>query len=57
LAVYDLLGREVARLADGRMDAGEHVARFNAAGLSSGIYVCRLTAGSQTLTKTMVLMK
>ena len=45
LVVYDALGREVARLADGPRSAGWHAARFDASGLPSGLYVVRLTAG------------
>ena len=57
LKVYDLLGREVATLVDGLRNAGEHTAEFNAANLSSGVYVYRLTAGSMTLSKPMMLLK
>jgi len=57
LKVYDMLGREVAMLVDGEMNAGNHEANFNASGLSSGIYIYRLTAGSFTETKRMNLLK
>ncbi|MDX1419997.1 MAG: T9SS type A sorting domain-containing protein, partial [Rubricoccaceae bacterium] len=46
LAVYDVLGREVAVLVDGRMDAGTHAATFEADGLAAGTYVYRLVAGT-----------
>jgi hypothetical protein len=46
LAVYDVLGREVAVLVDGQVDAGAHVATFEARGLAAGTYVYRLVAGS-----------
>jgi hypothetical protein len=42
LAVYDMLGREVAVLANGRMEAGRHEVEFNASGLASGVYTYRL---------------
>ncbi len=57
LAVFDLVGRRVATLADGTMQAGWHTLRFDAASLASGIYVYRLEAGSQVQTRTMVLTK
>jgi hypothetical protein len=57
MAVYDLLGREVATLVNADMNPGEHTVRWNAAGVSSGVYFYRLTAGSFTQTKQMVLMK
>jgi hypothetical protein len=44
LSVYDLLGREVAVLLNGRKEAGRHEETFDASGLSSGVYVCRLEA-------------
>lgn len=45
LAVYDLAGREVARLADRVMlSAGTHVADFDASSLTSGTYLYRITA-------------
>jgi hypothetical protein len=43
LKVYDLLGREVALLVDGERPAGIYSATWNAAGLPSGTYICRLT--------------
>ncbi len=42
LAVYDLLGREVARLADGVMAAGRHSVVFDGSRLASGVYLARL---------------
>jgi hypothetical protein len=43
LRVYDLLGREVATLVNGNVEAGSHTVRFNAAGLPSGVYYYRLS--------------
>ena len=43
VAVYDALGREVARLADGHVEAGHHQAWFVADGLPSGTYLVRMT--------------
>jgi hypothetical protein len=47
LAIYDLLGREVVRLADGDMTAGYHQVVWNGKGtdgrtLPTGIYIARL---------------
>jgi hypothetical protein len=44
LAVYDILGREVAALVNDMRPAGEHTVRWNAAGIPNGVYICRLTA-------------
>jgi hypothetical protein len=57
LVVYDLLGREVAVLAEGRQGPGTHDVQFDASGLSSGLYFYRLTAGPYTESRKMVLMK
>jgi CubicO group peptidase (beta-lactamase class C family) len=47
LAVYDLLGREAALLVNEAKAPGRYEVRFDAAGLASGVYLCRLTAGNQ----------
>jgi hypothetical protein len=44
LVVYDVLGRAVATLVDGIIDAGLQHVVFNAKGLASGMYFCRLEA-------------
>jgi hypothetical protein len=45
LDVFDLMGRQVADLAQGRFEAGVHRVVWNAAGVSSGIYFYRLQSG------------
>lgn len=57
LSVFDMLGREVAVLVDGDKAAGRHAVRFNAQGLTSGIYVYRIHAGTFTQTRKFTLMK
>ncbi|WP_340106186.1 endonuclease [Rhodohalobacter sp. 8-1] len=57
LAVYDMLGREVAVLVDGIRSAGSHDVRWNALGLSSGIYMYTLQTESSRMTRKMTLMK
>lgn len=57
LAVYDVLGRQVAVLIDGAMPAGTHQVTFNGDGLSSGVYLVRLTAGNEVRTIRMLLLK
>lgn len=57
LAVYDMLGREIAVLINERRPAGRYVARWNASGIASGLYFCRITAGNFTETRRMVLVK
>lgn len=43
ITVYDALGREVARLADGPLEAGRHPLALDGSSLPSGVYVVRLT--------------
>lgn len=43
LKVFDMLGREVATLVDGKMNAGSHEVTFDAGSLASGIYMYQLT--------------
>ena len=57
LRVFDLQGREVAILANGVLQAGDHLAHFDGTGLASGIYLYRLEAGRLTQTGKMVLQK
>ena len=44
-------GREVAVVADGMRPAGAHTATVDTQALPSGVYVARLTAGAQTVTR------
>lgn len=57
LEVFDLTGRRVAVLADAEMPAGMHTLRFNAAGLASGFYIARLTAGGTVQHRKMLLVR
>jgi hypothetical protein len=58
LRVFDMLGREVAVLVDNQfMEAGNYSAKFNAEGLSSGVYLYQLKAGDIKLVKKMQLIK
>jgi hypothetical protein len=57
LRVYDLLGREVATLANGTFHGGLFSVIWNAGSLSSGVYICRLESEGASLVQKMVLMK
>jgi hypothetical protein len=57
LSVYDLLGREVAKLIDEEMNAGWYSVVYHAAGLSSGVYVYRIHTESFVSTKRFILLK
>ncbi|MCX8010544.1 MAG: T9SS type A sorting domain-containing protein, partial [Ignavibacteria bacterium] len=57
LKVYDVLGREVITLLNKPMQAGQHKVEWNASNFPSGVYIYRLTAGTFSDTKKMLLMK
>ena len=57
IRIHDMAGREVAELANGEFAAGEHAVVWNAAGMVSGSYVCTLTSGSKSISKSLVLLK
>lgn len=56
LIVVDALGREVARLFDGELEAGVQTFTFDASGLTSGVYLCILqTSEARSSVKLMLL--
>jgi hypothetical protein len=57
LAVYDILGREVAVLVNERKAPGRYEATFDASRLASGVYIYRLTAGQNGASRKMILLK
>jgi hypothetical protein len=57
LKVYDIVGREVATLVNTLQSAGAYNVTWNAADMPSGIYVYQLSAGGQSFTNKMILMK
>jgi VWFA-related protein len=59
LAVYDVLGRQVAVLEEGRRESGFHRVRWDVGdqALSSGVYFYRLRAGEKTKSGRMVLLR
>jgi hypothetical protein len=57
LKVFDVLGREVATLVDGELNAGEHSVNFNAEWIPSGVYFAQMKAGNVVQRIKMVLMK
>ena len=57
LGVYDASGREVARLADHKsFGAGWQEIPFDGSSLRSGIYVCRLRTGGQSVARRIVVI-
>ncbi len=57
LKVYDILGREVATLVNGKEDAGSYSVKFDGSRLASGVYLYKLTAGSFESVKRLMVLK
>lgn len=57
LVVYDILGREVARLVDGWAPMGVHYTTFDASGLSSGVYFAVFRTEGFNKAQKMLLVK
>jgi hypothetical protein len=57
LTVFNVLGQEVATLVSETLPAGNHRVVFDAAGLPSGAYIYKVTAGDFVSTRKMVLLK
>jgi hypothetical protein len=54
LALYDVLGREVATIEEGERAAGTHSVTLRGSGLRAGVYVVRLEAGERGATMRIV---
>lgn len=57
LIIYDISGREVRRLVDKSLSAGNHEVNFNGEFLSSGVYFYKLVTPGFTQSKKMILIK
>ncbi len=57
LKIYDVMGRDVATVVDEYLSAGRYTRLWRAPGGSSGVYYCRILAGSFTATKRLTLLR
>lgn len=57
VAVYNLIGQEIAELVSGQLSAGYHEVEWDASNVNSGIYFYKIQAGDFTEIKKMILMK
>jgi hypothetical protein len=57
IKVYDLAGKEVAILHSGFLASGVYKFKFDATGLTSGIYLYQITTPLSSQTKKMILAK
>jgi hypothetical protein len=57
LLVYDMMGREVARLADGLFPAGTHARSIGSDQLASGVYVYRLRTSRSIHSRMLTVLR
>jgi hypothetical protein len=57
LKVFDALGREVATIMSGNVQAGSHLRQWNAERMAGGVYFYRLVVGDFVQTKKLVVLK
>jgi hypothetical protein len=57
ITVYSSLGRRVAQLVNGEMDAGYHEVQFDGRNLASGVYFYRMQAGNFMQTHELLLLR
>jgi hypothetical protein len=57
LKLYSILGQEVRTLVDEVQTAGSHAVRLDATTLASGVYLCRIVAGSLMSTRKLLLVR
>jgi beta-glucosidase-like glycosyl hydrolase len=57
LIVYDLLGRAVAVLVNAPMSPGKYTIGFDATGMASGMYLCRLSVGRASVVHRIILVR
>jgi parallel beta-helix repeat protein len=57
LSVFDLLGRQVAQLADRYFEPGYHQIEFDGSGLPSGIYLYRIKTADYCAVKKLILVE
>ena len=57
IKIYDILGREVTTLVNEEKQRGNHVVKFNASNIASGIYFYRMQVGNFAETKKTILLR
>lgn len=57
VTIYDVMGRQMARPVDGSLRPGVHHVQVDVSGLSSGVYVVRIRAGSFTATRRITVVR
>jgi hypothetical protein len=55
--VFNLLGNRVATLVSQQMEHGNYFTEWNAEGMASGVFFCRLMGGGATVTRKVLLVR
>ncbi len=55
--IFNAMGTKVTTLADGVLGEGPHTLRWDTAGIPSGMYYCRITAGALTTSRSIVVAR
>ena len=55
--IYDMIGRRVTTLVDGRLEAGSHERIWDATSFSSGVYISRMVTDNGVFVKKLTLIK
>lgn len=55
--IFDIAGRQVLNVFEGKQDAGDHTANFNVSELKDGIYFYQIQAGDVSTTNKLVIRK
>ena len=57
LKIYDMTGRLVKTLADTKFEKGQHELKWNAQGVTAGIYILQYNAGNYSETRKLSVIK
>jgi Secretion system C-terminal sorting domain len=57
IKIFDITGREITTLVDTQKEPGNYQVTFDAGRLATGVYIYRITSGSFTAQKKMLLVK
>ncbi|UCF64455.1 MAG: T9SS type A sorting domain-containing protein [bacterium] len=57
LSIFNMAGQRITTLVDEKRPAGSYQTQFDASGLASGVYYCRLQAGNIIEMRKMILLK
>jgi parallel beta-helix repeat protein len=57
VSIYDVTGREVGSISKTGLVSGDHALRWQAGGLSSGVYFVRMTVGGSSQTQRIILAR